>query len=725
METVKVALENCYGIRKLSHSFDFAKCNAIALYAPNGAMKSSFARTFLDLSEGKEPCDRIYPGRETRWAITDENGTKLPRESVFVIAPYDEADADDEQTATLLVNRELRLKHAKLHKDIDTAKGAFLKALKEQSKTKKDIETEISSTFTSTENDFLKALQRIEREITKENGTQFASVEYDKIFDDRVLAFLAREDFKTAVAEYIKKYNEILSASTYFKRGIFNYYNASTIAKQLEDHGFFKAKHSVSLNAKVKKVILTKKELEAVIEEEKKQIAENVELRARFDKIDKLLNEHANLRAFYNYLLENPELLPFLENVKEFREQVWKCYIRVKVDLYKDVLDRYEACQEELKAIEEAARTELTLWWEVLEIFNNRFHVPFTLNLKNSVEAILGAETAIVEFVYDDGEEKATIGKASLLAALSMGEKKALYVLNIIFEVEARRQAGTPTLFVVDDIADSFDYKNKYAIIEYLQEMADDEKFKQIILTHNFDFYRTVLNRFVGYANCLMTFKQENTKEIILSHAKDVRDVFGRDLKEEFFTDNKKRIACIPFMRNLIEYTKGKKVDSYLLLTALLHWKDNSADISVSDLDLIYNDVFQNKEKSSDGGKKVMDLIMGEATACLAAPDGINFEHKIVLAIAIRISAERYMVAKINDAVFVKAITGNQTFQLFKRFRALFEAADIETVRLMQRVVLMTPESIHLNSFMYEPIIDMSVDHLKKLMRDVQNLEVA
>jgi len=29
-------------------------------------------------------------------------------------------------------------------------------------------------------------------------------------------------------------------------------------------------------------------------------------------------------------------------------------------------------------------------------------------------------------------------------------------------------------------------------------------------------------------------------------------------------------------------------------------------------------------------------------------------------------------------------------------------------------VVLMTPENIHLNSFMYEPIIDMSDEHLKR-----------
>ena len=70
-------------------------------------------------------------------------------------------------------------------------------------------------------------------------------------------------------------------------------------------------------------------------------------------------------------------------------------------------------------------------------------------------------------------------------------------MLNILFEIEARRKAKQDTLIVVDDIADSFDYKNKYAIIQYLTDISDDPHFKQIILTHNFDFYRTVESRFL------------------------------------------------------------------------------------------------------------------------------------------------------------------------------------------------------------------------------------
>ena len=55
---------------------------------------------------------------------------------------------------------------------------------------------------------------------------------------------------------------------------------------------------------------------------------------------------------------------------------------------------------------------------------------------------------------------------------LSTGEKKALYVLNVMFEVETRIKENRETLIIVDDIADSFDYQNKYAIIEYLKDIG-------------------------------------------------------------------------------------------------------------------------------------------------------------------------------------------------------------------------------------------------------------
>ena len=63
-------------------------------------------------------------------------------------------------------------------------------------------------------------------------------------------------------------------------------------------------------------------------------------------------------------------------------------------------------------------------------------------------------------------------------------------------------------------------------------------------------------------------------------------------------------------------------------------------------------------------------------------------------------------------------ITSHQTEVLLRRFKGQF-AAEMKAIEVLDRVQLMTPENIHLNSFMYEPIVDMSGDLLRTLYRDV------
>lgn len=511
--------------------------------------------------------------------------------------------------------------------------------------------------------------------------------------------------------------NTTLAASTYFKKGTFNYYNAATIAKSLADNGFFDAKHTVSLNAEEKLEITSQNQLEELIAKEKEGISKDKDLRKKFTEIEKLIEKNTTVRGFQNYLTEHEEILPKLTNIESFKEEIWKSYFKARIELYNDLIGKYQAAEKRKKEIEEEAGKQRTQWKSVIEIFNNRFFVPFKLTAKNRVSVILGEEPMLsLGFTFEDGEDKAPVEKAALMQVLSTGEKKALYVLNIVFEVEARKKAKQETVFVVDDIADSFDYKNKYAIIQYLKDIAEEPHFNQIILTHNFDFFRTINSRFVSYSHCLMAFK--STTGLTLKQATGIKNVFVNDWKPNFFNDPKKKIASIPFIRNIIEYTRGDKDPEFIKLTSLLHWKSDSSGITQNDLDTIYNSVFRANGTSADGKRPVIDIIRHEASKCLKAGDGINFENKIVLSIAVRVAAEQFMVKKINNATFVSSIDTNQTDKLLAKFKELFsgEVGAIETIR---RVMLMTPENIHLNSFMYEPILDMSDEHLRKLYEDV------
>lgn len=141
-------------------------------------------------------------------------------------------------------------------------------------------------------------------------------------------------------------------------------------------------------------------------------------------------------------------------------------------------------------------KEQATRWAEVISEFNERFSVPFIVTIENQHDVILKADAPSIRFRFrDHSDEEVQVEEGRLHSVLSGGEKRALYLLNIIFEVIARRESGVQTLFVFDDIADSFDYKNKYAIVEYLSDIADEGLFYQLILTHNYDFYRTVSKR--------------------------------------------------------------------------------------------------------------------------------------------------------------------------------------------------------------------------------------
>lgn len=721
MNRLAIGLENCYGIKKLDYTFDFNDSNVYAIYAPNGSMKTSLALTFQAVAEGRKPEDRLYRDRVTRCDIRDEKGQELAKDDVVVLTPYREPLEEMGNTQILLVNSKLREQYERLHADTEKAKKNLLKAIKTQTKGI-DAEEELSASFTGAAGNFYVALDRIRKELQNQTDTPYADLPYETVFNDRVLAVMNQADIKSALDADIDRYNELISKSVYFRRGTFEYYNASSIAKHLADQGFFKAKHFVTLTGAKRKEITTREELEQLIADEKNLITTDADLRAKFDNIDALLTANQAMKAFRAYILSNEAILSQMATPTNFKQEVWKSYLKANWSLYEEVVSRREEAEKKSREIMEAARAERTQWESVISTFNERFFVPCKLSIKNRDAVVVGNAEPLLAFTCEDDGQVASIERGPLLELLSTGERKALYILDILFDVQVRLQDTQETFFVVDDIADSFDYRNKYAIIQYLLDMSRQAEFKILVLTHNFDFFRTIHNRgLVRYPKCLMATRTQTG--IALDRAKGIENVFVNDWKKHFFDDPKKRIASIPFMRNLIEYTRGESDAAYDTLTSLVHWKSATATITESDLDAIYKGLFAgNGAASANPGKAVAVSIKEEAEKCLGENAGVNFENKIVLSMAIRLTAEEFMARKIANTVFVQGITTNQTRVLLDRYEQLF-GKDIETTKVLERVALMTPANIHLNAFMYEPIVDMSDEHLKKLYKEVAGLK--
>ena len=121
--------------------------------------------------------------------------------------------------------------------------------------------------------------------------------------------------------------------------------------------------------------------------------------------------------------------------------------------------------------------------------------------------------------------------------------------------------------------------------------------------------------------------------------------------------------------------------------------------------------------------KPIYNLI-NETAEKIMNRNEINMEldDKIVLAIAIRLRAELYIISKIQDDTFVRSITKNSTNQLIHKYKELFPQ-NMSVIKVLNQVNIMTPENIHVNSFMYEPILDMSNHHLKTLYTKVLALQ--
>src|SRR5262249_28980034 len=211
-------------------------------------------------------------------------------------------------------------------------------------------------------------------------------------------------------------------------------------ARSLADNGFFDAKHTVSFNNGKSVEVKTVKQLEDMIAKEKEAITKDKELRKKFAELEKLITKNANVRDFQAYLVNNETLLPHLANIEKFKEEIWKSYLKARIELYNDLLSKFQAAEARKQTIVEEATKQRTQWEKVIEIFNQRFFVPFKVSARNRVAVILGDEPILsVQFIFEDGKDNVTVEKATLLRALSQGEKKALYILNIIFEVERRR----------------------------------------------------------------------------------------------------------------------------------------------------------------------------------------------------------------------------------------------------------------------------------------------
>ena len=726
MKKVSIKMANCYGIKQLEYVFDFEKYKNYLIYASNGMMKTSFTKTFSALRAGKKPSDEVY-GKKTTCDVFNDDDPILG-ENIFVINSYED-EYISPNSAKLMVHRELRQKYDDAIQNVNSAQNILWTALQAFFLDSGDFSAELSSLFSCAPVDVLEQIKKqIERGLLDEDSFEldFLKLKYADAFNSNVEAFVKEPKNIAQITEYENRYNELLEKSPIFKRGVFSHNNADIVTESLNSNGFFGANHSLVLHG-VDRVIETSDDLLDAIQTEKKKIFADEKLKKSFEKINAALGKRT-LIQFRSVIEAHPEIIPELSDYLAFKRKVWVGLLnKVKTELDKVILE-YEKCQTLIETIKEEANRQHSQWDIVLDIFKSRFTVPFTISVPNKNDVALLGEMPEFVFKYKDMEtgDEQEISRKNLERVLSQGEKRALFLLNIINDLEALKLSGKEYLIVTDDIAESFDYKNKYAIIEYLQEMMEAANLKFVVLTHNFDFYRTVALRAKGKVRPAMVQRVNNGLEI--GDPKYVYktpfELIRKGIKRH---NDKDLITSIPFVRNIIEYTSGTDNNTnYQLLTSLLHLKSTTKTITFKQLEDIYKDELRDVDfdfSESRETDKVYYLILNEAKKIrFNNNDAMDLDGKVVISMAIRLLAEEYMINQLLAVgcprESIEEISTMQTgglVELFKKFCPT-QTGELKT---LNKVLLMSSENIHINSFMFEPLIDISIKSLVDLFGDI------
>ena len=733
MNKLNIELTNCFGIDSLNHEFDFGKGNTFSIYARNGLMKTSFAKTFQLIQQGKKEniSDAIFgePGS----AIVQIDGQDIEKKQVFVVKSYESSYESD--ISSLLIKGDIQTQL----KDVFKVRTKLLKALEKDSglkikrtslgKTVYELEPTIVKDFDFNEKDILSNLMEL---ASYEPEIECSDIPYSVIFDDTVLKKIKDTKFQEGIRDFITSSDEIYSSFEYLEKGNLTLPKLKDLKKSLVKDAFFVKQNKVILSGQD---AITNSE---ALEQHISNIETKIQQTPAYKAIENLLNDSKGI-VLKDIIETNPEIIGFLalDKLQTLKKCLWGSYIRHNSILFEELCDKYNDFSEAIDALE----IDDTPWKKALDIFNQRFTVPFMMNVVNLKGAIIGESVPQVEFSFKKGDTVKTIDRSKLekLDTLSQGEKRALYLLNIIFDIEQIKNTGEETLLVIDDIADSFDYKNKYAIIEYLYELAQVSNIYMLILTHNFDFYRTVASRLsVNRSNRLIADYSNDVLKLEVEYYQDKPFKNWKNNPKE-----KDIFALLPFVRNLIEYGVDQNVshtgEDFLFLTSLLHEKQDSRRITFGDIEPLYKHYAGVTQFDASVGTDVVVLSKLYSVCDDITTFDTKLENKIVLSIGIRHKAEEYIIQQIHNYTgqlswrknkqnyrgtnveFMNFVqnNGNQTRELFNGYK---QFGDADKIKILNEVNIMTPEHIHVNSFMYEPILDMDIVELHRLYHTIKNL---
>lgn len=697
-------MNNAFGIKTINVNADNKKVLRQALiYSNNGTFKTSFAKSMYyvsknELSEIKDRLTNIQGNLDL--CIVDENenvletnledkiivfSSELYRENSFRISNY------SKELQFITADKESKDKLYKiLTTNVEKMKEALNQNIKKAGlKSKETINLLCGKTFEELNindlEDIFKFIQSVEiKDISKINLKNLFGKPYTPI--DNV-------DFIKTAKSYVEIFDKILREELF--DADFNDSNCNSFIEIISDIKFLNQDKGRGVYLK-DKVYFNVDEIKKIFSEAIKSVSDEPAVLSANRELVKAMGKSKDAEILKEQFRKDPTLIYQLSlgRKKIVAIALKNCNLEIS-----DFLTDIDRIKREYTDLIQEAQQKKSQFEKAIEIYINRFKPKFDIIIDNKKESILGIEVPILLFVHKYHKER-RIDENEIKTILSSGEKTALNIIGFLVNYEANKDNNP--IIVLDDIVETFDYKNRHAFIEYISDIVKDDR-AIIILTHNYEFYRTLRSR-VRRLTSLCAYSKDGKVYI------EKNDKINFDMEKIFEISNEEHfIFSIPYMREVKTMIKNNTG----IFDSCLHYKETTKDITFG---MIRNEYPQNITINVDDSKKYLDVLLERADH-YNVDDRFNLKSKTILAIACRVLLEQKIIG--DNFSLIAEINENQLAKLKDNNRDFLSQKVLD---IIDEVQIATPEFIHGNAFMYEPLVDIEADYLFEIYNAIKKI---